>query len=149
MLRRPEGAEPALLQLPAELGRAHRVVREENRRSEVHGIDSPSWGPRYGPHTPNVRHAPAEPWRASILLANAPALVHVAMSVDRRYLERGGVGTSLHLVDAGVDGHLALVAAAPDGARDHAAVEAVALRDPQHGEDRRRHVHVAGRHVDR
>src|SRR5436853_45556 len=25
-----------------------------------------TWGPRHGPHTPNVRSAPAEPWRSSI-----------------------------------------------------------------------------------
>jgi DNA-binding transcriptional LysR family regulator len=37
-------------------------------RDELVAIASPfEWGPRQGsPHPPNVRHAPAEPWRASL-----------------------------------------------------------------------------------
>src|SRR5437867_5243238 len=68
VLRRPERAEPALLQRPAELGRAHRVVREEDRRAEVHVSSYFHGGPEMAPIPPHVRHAPAKPWRASISL---------------------------------------------------------------------------------
>src|SRR5439155_1513211 len=59
VLRRPERAEPALFQRAAELGRAHRVVREEDRRAEVHVSSYFHGGPDMAPIPPHVRHAPA------------------------------------------------------------------------------------------
>src|SRR3989449_104290 len=45
VLRRPERAEPALLQRPAELGRSHRVVREKDRGAEIHRLVPPDRRP--------------------------------------------------------------------------------------------------------
>src|SRR6266550_2901357 len=84
----------------------------------------------------------------SLRLSNAPALVDVTMPVDDRYLEGRGVGAGFHRVDASIDGHLRLVSSARERLGEDAAVEAVTLRDPEQGENRRRHVHVAGRRVD-
>src|SRR5262249_40329700 len=44
------------------------VFREPARFEQRH---LSTWGPRYGPHTPNARSAPGHPWRSSVTLTVA------------------------------------------------------------------------------
>src|SRR5207247_10475228 len=66
----PRPAPPPIDDLGAPIGppRPHRAARPGEavaRLSSPHLRRSMTWGPRYGPQAPNVRPAPAKPWRAS------------------------------------------------------------------------------------
>src|SRR5437762_1407313 len=60
------------------------------RRSR--GAPLSTWGPRHGPHTPNVRCAPAEPGRSSVYMG-APTWPPYPQRSERR----GGAGAPLFL----------------------------------------------------
>src|SRR5437867_2501657 len=66
------------------------------RLSSPHLRRSMTWGPRYGPQAPNVRPAPAKPWRAATELGE-----HRAVGTERVRDEAGGEERRAHALGLG------------------------------------------------
>src|SRR4029453_6047808 len=94
-------------------------------------------GRGYHAHPPALDQLPA-------LSVDAPALVDVAVTVDRGDLKRGPIRAGDHGVRAAVHGHLLRVGPAHETLGEDAAVHPLAVVETERGENGGRHVHVAG-----